>query len=315
MERVMGVLDGLLDRSIFFSFDRSGFVRHARGFDPADLDRSMRGQTCLVTGANRGLGFSLATGLAERAATVHLLCRDVAKGERARDAIRAATDNDDLHVGEIDLSSLASVDAYVSTCPARSVDVLVHNAGVLPATRRISEDGLETTVATHLVGPSRLTVGLRDRFRPGTRVIFVTSGGMYVKRLDVDEMLSTEGEYDGVAAYAMTKRGQVVLTRQWARELAPDGVDVHAMHPGWAQAPGVQSSLPGFFRRMRGRLRSAAEGADTALWLAVVPEVDGDNGQLWFDRRPAPTHLLPWTRESAEQRARLWQLCMRDFAD
>jgi NAD(P)-dependent dehydrogenase (short-subunit alcohol dehydrogenase family) len=132
---------------------------------------------------------------------------------------------------------------------------------------------------------------------------------MYAKRLDVDAMLRHEGEYDGVAAYARTKRGQVVLSELWAEQLAAQETTVHAMHPGWAGTPGVERSLPRFWQRMQGRLRTPEEGADTIVWLAVAERAAASTGLFWLDREPVSTDLFPWTRESGRERARLWQLC------
>ena len=78
---------------------------------------------------------------------------------------------------------------------------------------------------------------------------------------------------------------------------------------GWAATTGVERSLPRFWALMRGRLRSAEQGADTALWLAVAERLEGETGQFWFDRAPVSTHLLPWTHEAPAQRQRLWELC------
>lgn len=306
----MALLDGILDRSILFSFDRSGFERHRRRFDPGDLARSLRGQQCLVTGGNSGLGRALALGLAAKQARVHLLCRNRERGEHARRSIVAQTRNPAVELHLIDLSSLESIRAFAAGFAAARIDVLVHNAGVLPSERQTSPEGLELATATHLVGPFLLTALLRTRLA-GARVIFVSSGGMYSQRLDVASLQFDRGDYDGVAAYAMTKRGQVVLSELWADELAAADTAVNAMHPGWAATPGVERSLPRFWRAMRHRLRTPQQGADTALWLAVAERVAGKSGKFWFDRRPAPTHLLPWTREPSAERRRLWDFCRR----
>lgn len=267
----------------------------------------MHGRVCLVTGANRGLGWATACGLAERGASVHLLCRNPERGRLARDRLIQRTDHPDIHAHALDLADLDQIDAFARHWGPRRVDVLVHNAGLLPATRVLGSHGLEQTVAVHLVGPHVLMRALQPQL-VDARVIFVSSGGMYAKRLDVDAMLDTTGPYDGVSAYAMTKRGQVVLAEQWADVLQDSGTVVHAMHPGWAATPGVQTSLPRFWRTMKHRLRSSEQGADTALWLAIAPEATRSTGGFWFDRAPAPTHRVPWTRERADQRERLWAL-------
>lgn len=308
MGLTMRLVDSLLDRSVFWSFDHSGFVRHQRGFDDATLDRSMQGKVCLITGANAGLGYATARGLAERGARVFLLCRNPGRGEAARSQLVAETGNATIMFERVDLSSLASVRAFARRFDEPRVDVLVHNAGLLPTRREVTAEGFELTVATHLLGPHLLTRLLAPALGGG-RVIFVSSGGMYVKRLEVDALVETSGDYDGVAAYARTKRGQVVLAELWAAQLADQQTSVCAMHPGWAATSGVERSLPRFWRVMRDRLRSTAEGADTVLWLCVADHAQQRSGQFFFDRQAVSTHLLPWTHEGDEERERLWALC------
>jgi dehydrogenase/reductase SDR family protein 12 len=82
------------------------------------------------------------------------------------------------------------------------------------------------------------------------------------------------------------------------------------MHPGWADTPGIQSSLPSFYRITRPFLRTPAEGADTIVWLGAAVEPALRSGLFWHDRRPRPVHLLPRTRESAAERASLWAQCV-----
>ena len=269
----------------------------------------MEGRTCLVTGANSGLGFEVARGLAARRADVHMLCRDPERGEHARRSICEETGNTNVSVHIVDISNLGSVRRFAESFVARRIDVLVHNAGVLPRERTLTDSGIELTVATDLVGPFLLTQLVRHKL-DGARVIFVSSGGMYARRLDVPAMISNAGRYNGVAAYAMTKRGQVVLSEFLARDLSDMGATVNAMHPGWAATRSVEHSLPRFYRLMRDRLRSPREGADTALWLAVAERVEGETGRFWFDRAAVPTHLTRRTVEDDEERQRLWSACM-----
>ena len=107
-------------------------------------------------------------------------------------------------------------------------------------------------------------------------------------------------------AYAQTKRAEVILNELWAVK-HPD-ITFSAMHPGWADTPAVRSSLPRFYKVTRALLRTAEQGADTILWLAVAPRLSGKSGLFWFDRAPVATHLGRWTKESSEDRERLWHV-------
>lgn len=311
-EATPALLDRLLDGTIFFSFDRSGFRRHARRFQKEDLDVDLTGRICLVTGANSGIGRATASALATRGAEVWLLCRSRERGHKAERELREETGNPNVHFAILDISDLKSVRAFCESFPREKMDVLVHNAGVLPDERMESAEGFELTFATHVVGPFLMTHLLEPRLRAGgARIIFVASGGMYAEKLTLEDLDWRERDYDGVVAYARTKRMQVVLTELLARRLKGTGVSVNVMHPGWAETPAVRSSLPNFFRFMRNRLRTPAEGADTVVWLAIADRCAKASGKLWFDRAQVRTHLIPFTRESSADRRRLWNLCER----
>jgi NAD(P)-dependent dehydrogenase (short-subunit alcohol dehydrogenase family) len=292
------------------SFDRLGFERHRRRFRAADLDVRLDGRTFLVTGGNSGIGRATARALAARGARAVLLCRDAGRGEEARDALRRETGNPAVELRLLDVSSLEAVRRVAAELGAGPVHGLVHNAGVLPDRRLLTADGLELTFATHVAGPHLLTALLAGRLQAGRgRVIWVSSGGMYLQRLSLDDLRWDRRPYDGVVAYAQTKRMQVVLAGLWAARLAGAGVEVHAMHPGWADTPAVRTSLPRFHAAMKPLLRDAEQGADTVVWLAVVPRIPGPSGSLWFDRERRWAHLLPWTLETADDRSALLRLC------
>jgi len=299
--------NSLLDSSVVFSFGKGGFLRHSRSFEVGDLSVDLSGKTALVTGANSGIGFATARGLAQRGATVILLCRNPERGREAESRIREHTGNQSVFFEQIDLASFDSIRAFCARLETPKVSILVHNAGVLPLTRTLTDSGLETTLCTNLVGPFLLTHQLLPKLGEGTRVIHVSSGGMYGKKLSTQELQNLEGKFDGVAAYARTKRAQVVLTELLAEQLEAQGILVHSMHPGWADTPGVESSLPRFHRLTQQMLRNAEEGADTVLWLSVTKKNLAPGGRFWFDRQPRRTHVGPWTQETLEERDRFWQ--------
>ena len=134
---------------------------------------------------------------------------------------------------------------------------------------------------------------------------------MYTARLDVGDLESGRGDFDGPSAYAHSKRAEVVLTELWAERLRGWGIVVHAMHPGWADTPGVQRSLPRFHRvtalscAARGRLGHdlLARGGSGART---------EHGAVLARPAPRSTHRVPWTRESEADRRALWEACVRD---
>ncbi len=307
------LLDTALDRAIVPGYSRIGF-RLRRGWWAEDpRPDALAGHTVAITGANSGLGRAAAVGAARLGAAVRMLCRDEQRGEAARAEILAAVPAADVRVDRCDLSDLASVRAAADRLRAElpALRGLVHNAGVLPAERTETGDGHELTVATHVLGPHLLTEQLRPLLAAATdaRVAFVSSGGMYAQRLRIDDPEFHEGEFDGTAAYARTKRMQVVLAQLWAKRLVDDGVAVHAMHPGWAATPGVTDSLPRFATLTAPILRSAEQGADTVVWLLAAEAAGRSTGLFWHDRRPRPTSYLPFTRSSDADAERLWDYC------
>jgi NAD(P)-dependent dehydrogenase (short-subunit alcohol dehydrogenase family) len=308
---IVDALRPVLDVSPLFSFDRIGFRRHAIGFDPGDLDVDLFGRRCLITGANSGIGFETALALADLGAEVVLLCRNRERGQAAVESIRERTGNRRVELILLDVSDLGAVDAVAGELAKEPVDVLVHNAGVLPDERIESADGLELTFATHVAGPHRLTRGLRPALEAAedARVIWVSSGGMLTRHLNVEDPGWEKRSYDGVLAYAETKRAQVVLAELWAEAFEGTRVCVNSMHPGWADTPAVESSLPRFHRVTEAILRTPAEGADTVVWLAASPAAEGQTGRFFFDRRAVRTHWIASTRETEEERRRLWRIC------
>jgi NAD(P)-dependent dehydrogenase (short-subunit alcohol dehydrogenase family) len=300
LTKVAEGVDTLLDRTVAPGYTKVGYaVRRRLPTWPADPEPdALRGKVALVTGATSGLGLATAAGLAHLGADVRLVVRDTAKGERIRAELGAG------RVERCDVGDLDDVRRFVAELDADRVDVVVHNAGAMPAQRTESAQGHELTMALHVLGPVLMTELLRPRLAPGARVLLVTSGGMYGQALRADDPEYLQGEYSPTTAYARSKRAQVellpVLARRW------EGVLVGATHPGWADTPGVETSLPTFHKITGPLLRDAEGGADTTVWLAAT-RPSPDSGLLWHDRQPRPTHLLRKTRTGEAERAALWR--------
>jgi NAD(P)-dependent dehydrogenase (short-subunit alcohol dehydrogenase family) len=307
------LIDTALEISVVGSFSRIGpaIRRRLYGWSSPPAD-ALAGRTVLVTGPTSGLGLATARALAAIGARVVLLGRDQTRLTRLSDELAAAHGEPRFPVVVADMGSLTSVRTAVERIIATEprLDVVVDNAGAIFPERFEGPDGIEATFALLVIGPFALTAGLLPLLSKtdGSRVIAITSGGMYAGRLDLDDLESHGPAYTGAAAYARAKRAQVALMREWSRRLAGSGVSVTAMHPGWADTPGLSASLPGFYRVMRPLLRTPEDGIDTIVWLAAQADPRSTSGRLYLDRRPRPFDRVPATRVAAAERRHLWEI-------
>jgi NAD(P)-dependent dehydrogenase (short-subunit alcohol dehydrogenase family) len=301
--------DGLLEKSVVGSFTSAGYKVRSRHWDDLDTE-SLAGKVVAITGATSGIGRQVATEMAVSGARLRLIARNRAKVMQLVDDLRAASGNVDISFYIADLSRVEDVldvaDQILDGEPA--VDVLINNAVVLPPERLLTDEGLELSHATNLVAPFALTNRLIPRLVESApaRIINVISGGMYTQGIRVDDLQFEKGNYRGSVAYARAKRGLMILTKLWAEQLSGTGVTVNATHPGWVNTPGVQDSLPAFYRIMRPVLRTPEQGADTIMWLAASPEANNESGKLWHDRQERTEYRLRNTRETEADRVELW---------
>jgi NAD(P)-dependent dehydrogenase (short-subunit alcohol dehydrogenase family) len=307
----MNALRPALDASPFFSFDRLGFQRHAVGYDPTDLEVDLYGRRYLVTGGSTGLGYETALALADLGAEVLLLDADRDPLQEAVKTIRQATGNRRVEAVDLDVSDFGSIDRVIESLVGDPIDGLVHAADVLCDERSETRDGLELAFATHVVGPHRLTKGLVPALEAAddARVVWVSSGAMLTRRLNMADPNWLDRDYDGLVAWAETKRAQVILAKLWAEAFEGSSVRVNAMHPGWTDTAPVRKAWTFLHRLAKPILRTPAEGADTIVWLAASPALDGRSGKFFFDRQVTRTHWLPTTREEPDDRDTLWRSC------
>ncbi|MDP4651025.1 MAG: SDR family NAD(P)-dependent oxidoreductase, partial [Haliea sp.] len=281
-----------------------GYTVGRRHWNP--MSAWMGDKHAVITGATSGLGLATARSLAHRGATLTLVIRNEARAEELVNMLHRETGNSNIFVEIADLSLMSEVQRLVERLlrTGRPIDVLVNNAGALFNKRAETSEGLEQSFALLLLSPYRLTKGIKPLLDAATeaRVINVVSGGMYTQPLKTQWLQAREEGYSGSVAYARCKRALMVISEQWADAWNKDGIVVNAMHPGWADTPGVESALPGFHKLTRRILRSPEEGADTIVWLAVATEAGKVSGQLFLDREPRTTHLLKKTEGDPAQR-------------
>ena len=260
------------------------------------MHADMHGKVCVVTGASSGIGRVTALGLAERGATVVLVCRNEEWGAPVLEEIERRGAAGTATLLSADLSSQRQVRAVAAAFLARfdRLDVLVNNAGIAGwGTRLLTEDGLETTFAVNHLAPFLLTGLLLDRLKASApaRVITVSSAAHRNFALDFDD-LQGERRYSGFGAYSRSKLANILFTRELSRRLEGTGVTANCLHPG-VVATGIFRDLPRWLRVVftSPLVLSPEKGADTLLWLATAPR--GRRGQRPLLRAPQACPHIP----------------------
>ena len=311
--KVSRAVDAVIEAPVVTSFTKVGYDLRKRLFDWTPLSAyDLTGKVVLLTGATSGLGKAAAIDLARLGATMVLVGRTETRNEEAVAEIVELTGNESIDQIPADMGHYDEVRDLAGAVLERHrrLDVLIHNAGALSAERRLAPDGTEATVASQVVGPFLLTALLLDRLTDSapSRVLTMSSGGMYAAGLTVSRLQMGPDDYSGSEQYARAKRAQVVLNELWAERFGHLGIHFHALHPGWADTPGVDASLPTFSKVFGPLLRTPEEGADTLVWLAADDAALASNGGFWLDRKRRSIHKLPTTRraDTEERRAILW---------
>lgn len=316
--RLTSALDTALDKTVLPGYSAIGPALRRRWWPSDPAPQALVGRHVVVTGASSGLGRAAAAGIARLGATVHLVGRDAERLESSAELIRSEVRDADLLTEVCDVSDLDDVRSYATGLRERvpALHAIVHDAGVMPPRRTETDQGHEVALATHVIGPLLLTEELRTSLAEADspRVVIVSSGGMYSAPLDDsigDDIEYERGDYEGVRAYARTKRIQVTMAELMAGRYAGDGITVHSMHPGWAATPGVTDSLPRFAKIAGPILRSPEQGADTIVWLTASPEATRSTGKFWSDRRTRPTYFLPRHADDPSARRAVWAYVCR----
>jgi NAD(P)-dependent dehydrogenase (short-subunit alcohol dehydrogenase family) len=277
----------------------------------------MTDQTVLITGANSGIGFAAADVLARRGARVLMLCRDRSRGEDARGRLRALATGPAPQLYLADLSSQAEIRRVAEEIREDygHVDVLLNNAGGVFAKRELTADGIERTFATNHLAPFLLTTLLLDSVlaAPRGRVVTVASE-VYAKRLDVDN-LQSERRHQFFKAYQRSKLCNILFAFELARRLHESSATSNAVSPGPSKTRfgDNMSGAAGAFPKIMKRLPVFAppeRGAQTLVYAATAPELDGVSGRFFF--KSAEYETKPVTHD-LDAAARLWdiseQLC------
>jgi NAD(P)-dependent dehydrogenase (short-subunit alcohol dehydrogenase family) len=271
---------------------------------------TMRGERVIVTGPTSGIGKEIARGLGALGAELVLACRDVGRGEQTAQEIADQTGAKNMDVMHLDASSQQSIRDFAREFRARysRLDVLINNAGMnrgaLP--RHTSVDGIEVTFATNVLGYFLLTEELLDLLRASAPSRIVNVASSFASDLDLDDLQFERRPFEAAKAYAQSKACDRMLTWALARRLENTGVTANALAPGLITDTGLyRHSPPELVARLRQySKRTVADGADTAVWLASSPEVEGVTAEFFADRKEIPCEFRNTVMEE-----RLWAIC------
>ena len=277
------------------------------------MDGELRGRTCLVTGASSGIGLVAARELARRGASLVIVCRDGARGERALADISAASRTRDVELMLADLSSQEEVRRLARRFLAskRSLHVLLNNAGVVMMKRTPTIDGIETTFAVNHLAPFLFTQLLLPRMIESApaRIVNVASDAHRLKgvRMRFDD-LQGEREYRAMRIYGQSKLANILFTRELARRIEGTGVTANCLHPGMvATRLGANNGLVArtALVLLKPFSLKPEQGAETAVWLCSSSDVEGVSGKYFAhnkERRPSRAGC------DDEAATRLWEI-------
>ena len=274
-------------------------------------ENHLEGKICLVTGSTSGIGKVTARELAKQGATVVLVSRTRAKGEATQTEITQATGNPHVELLVADLSLLADVRRLASEFQHTNshLHLLVNNAGCAYPTRTLTSEGLEATLVVNYLAPFLLTELLLDRLKASApaRIVNVSSAQHANAHIDFDN-LQGEKKYGNLSTYNQAKLAVLLWTYELARRLKGTGVTVNALHPGITATnfpSGMTGVLAWGMKLSKPFLLTPEKGAQTTLYLATSPEVEGVTGKYFVK-----SHETKSSNDSYDQTvgARLWEV-------
>ena len=253
------------------------------------LDLHLADRVVLVTGANSGMGKETARELARMGAEVVLGCRSTERGEAARQEIIESTGATAVTVMTVDLSSLASVRGFAAAFRERSakLDVLVNNAAASLRAREVTAEGFERHWATNVLGPHLLTTLVTPELKASGHGRIVSISTLAAGGLDLSDTQFERRRFSGIAAYRASKQASRMLTWALSAQHNPAELTANAVNPGYVLTPlttNVRGPLKLLIALTRFTAQTPRDGADTAIWAATSPDLDGKTGRFWHKR-------------------------------
>ena len=268
----------------------------------------MIGKRYLVTGATSGIGKTIAVGLADKGGEVILVSRNAEKCQNTVEYIKQITGNPTITYFQADLSSQADIRSLAKSIKANysNLDVLVNNAGGIFWRRQESVDGIEMNLALNYLNYFLLTNLLIELLinSPSGRIVNVSSVTHSLQTLDFEDMSSSK-KYIHLGAYARSKLAIIYFTYELARRLVGTSVTVNAYDPGFTATNIGRESLFGKIAMPLANLFAipVRKGAETGIYLASSPEVEGISGKYFINNKPVRSSEISYDEDIAKK---LW---------
>ncbi|XP_026209465.1 retinol dehydrogenase 14a [Anabas testudineus] len=280
------------------------------------LRKMMNGKTVIVTGANSGIGKATAAAIVKLKGRVIMACRDLSRAEEAAQEIRQETgaDNAQLVVKQLDLASLTSIRTFCQEIIKEEprLDVLINNAGIYQCPYTKTQDGFEMQFGVNHLGHfllSHLLLDLLKRSAP-SRIVVVSSKLYKYGHINFED-LNSEQNYNKAFAYNRSKLANLLFTYELAHRLQGSGVTVNAVTPGLVRTNlGKHVHIPMLAKPVFnllswGLFKTPEEGAQTLVYLACSPDVNGVQGKCFADCQPL---VLMHKGTDQEVASKLWDI-------
>lgn len=276
----------------------------------------MRGKTIIITGANSGIGRATTVALLKSQGRVIMACRDMKRAEEAAQEIRVeiGLDSGELVIKHLDLASLKSVHSFCEDIykEESQIDVLINNAGIYQCPYTKTEDGFEMQFGVNHLGHFLLTHLLMDLMKKSapSRIIIVSSKLYKYGEINFED-LNSEKSYDRAFAYSRSKLANLLFTCELASRLNETGVTVNALTPGIVRTNlGRHVNIPLLAKPLfsmvsRVFFKSPEQGAQTSVYLACSPDVEGVHGKCFADCKEQV--ILP-KAANTEVARKLWDI-------
>ena len=270
-------------------------------------------KVAVVTGATAGLGQFVALGLARAGYHTVIIARDAGRGEATRKFIVERAKGASTELVLADLSSLQQVREAASAIAGAHprINILVNNAGLITPRREVSPEGHEMILAVNHLAPVVLSLALEPALKAGAPARIVNVGSTASDRATLD-LSDLEGErsWNPLRAYGRSKLALMMATFEQARRLEGSGVTVNVLHPGVVAT--TLGSVPGpigwGWAAIRPFMISPERGAETPLFVALSPQVEGITGRYWKRCKQARPNRQALELATVRQ---LWSATMR----